>query len=34
MISYKRTFFQWLFTSSFTEEMAFESTIPVLAMHE
>lgn len=34
MMSYKRTFFQWMFTSSFTEEMAFESTIPILAMHE
>ena len=34
MISYKRNFFQWLFTSSFTEEMAFVSTIPILALHE
>jgi nucleotide-binding universal stress UspA family protein len=32
MISYKRTFFKWLFTSSFTEEMAFESSIPILAL--
>lgn len=34
MISYKRTFFKWLFTSSFTEEMAFQSSIPILALHE
>ena len=34
MISYKRTFFKWLFTSSFTEEMSYGSTIPILAMHE
>ena len=34
MISYKRTFFQWLFTSSFTEEMSYGSTIPILALHE
>lgn len=34
MISYKRNFFQWLFTSSFTEKMAFISTIPILALHE
>lgn len=34
MISYKRNFFQWLFTSSFTEKMATSSTIPILALHE
>ncbi len=34
MISYKRNFFQWLFTTSFTEEMAAASTIPILALHE
>lgn len=34
MISYKRTFFNWIFTSSFTEEMTFQSTIPILALHD
>jgi len=34
MISYKRNFFQWLFTTSFTEEMAAASTIPILALHD
>jgi len=34
MISYKRTFFKWLFTSSFTEEMSYGSRIPILALHE
>ena len=34
MISYKRNFFQWLFTSSFTEKMSYGSTIPILALHE
>jgi len=34
MISYKRSFFDWLFISSLTEEIAFQSTIPILALHD
>lgn len=34
MLSYKRNFFEWLFTSSFTEKISFHSTIPILALHE
>lgn len=34
MISYKRNFFKWLLTSSLTEEMAENSDIPILALHE
>ncbi|MFZ4106783.1 universal stress protein [Flavobacterium sp.] len=34
MISYKRSFFNWLFISSLTEEIAFQSTIPILALHD
>jgi nucleotide-binding universal stress UspA family protein len=34
MLTYKRSFFKWLFTSSFTEKMSYQSTIPILALHE
>jgi len=34
LLSYKRNFFQWIFTSSFTEKMALNSTIPIVALHE
>lgn len=34
MLTYKRSFFSWLFTTSFTEKMSYESTIPILALHE
>jgi nucleotide-binding universal stress UspA family protein len=34
LLSYKRNFFQWMFTSSFTEKMALNSTIPIVALHE
>lgn len=34
MLTYKRNFFQWMFTTSFTEKMSYHCTIPILAMHE
>ncbi|MEO0037527.1 MAG: hypothetical protein RIQ59_738 [Bacteroidota bacterium] len=34
LLSYKRNFFQWMFSSSFTEKMALNSTIPIVALHE
>ena len=34
MLTYKRTFFQWMFTTSFTEKMSYHCPIPVLALHE
>jgi nucleotide-binding universal stress UspA family protein len=34
MLTYKRSFFQWLFTSSFTEKMSYHCNIPILAFHE
>jgi nucleotide-binding universal stress UspA family protein len=34
MLTYKRNFFQWLFTTSFTEKMSYHCTIPILALHE
>jgi nucleotide-binding universal stress UspA family protein len=34
MLTYKRNFFQWLFTTSFTEKMSYHSAIPILALHE
>jgi len=34
MLTYKRSFFQWLFTSSFTEKMSYHCSIPILALHE
>lgn len=34
MLTYKRSFFKWLFTSSFTEKMSYHCTIPILALHE
>lgn len=34
MLTYKRNFFQWLFTTSFTEKMSYHCNIPILALHE
>lgn len=34
MLTYKRSFFQWLFTTSFTEKMSYHCNIPILALHE
>jgi nucleotide-binding universal stress UspA family protein len=34
MLTYKRSFFQWMFTTSFTEKMSYHCNIPVLALHE
>ncbi len=34
MLTYKRNFFQWMFTTSFTEKMSYHCNIPILAMHE
>ena len=34
MLTYKRSFFQWMFTTSFTEKMSYHCPIPVLALHE
>lgn len=34
MLTYKRSFFQSLFTASFTEKMSYNSAIPILALHE
>lgn len=34
MLTYKRTFFEWLFGTSFTEKMSNHSNIPILALHE
>lgn len=34
MLTYKRNFFQWIFTTSFTEKMSYHCAIPILAMHE
>lgn len=34
MVSYKRTFFEWLFTSSTAEKISNHSTVPVLVLHE
>jgi nucleotide-binding universal stress UspA family protein len=33
MLTYKRNFFQWMFTTSLTEKMSYHCTIPILAMH-
>jgi nucleotide-binding universal stress UspA family protein len=34
MMTYKRSFFTSLFTTTFTEKMSYHSPIPVLALHE
>lgn len=34
MLTYKRNFFQWMFTTSFTEKMSYHCNIPILALHE
>lgn len=34
MLTYKRSFFESLFSSSFTEKMSYISDIPILALHE
>ena len=34
MLTYKRSFFQWMFTTSFTEKMSYHCNIPILALHE
>lgn len=34
MLTYKRNFFQWLFTTSFTERMSYHCIIPILVLHE
>jgi nucleotide-binding universal stress UspA family protein len=34
MLTYKRNFFQWLFTTSLTEKMSYHCNIPILALHE
>lgn len=33
MLTYKRSFFESLFNSSFTEKMSFNSDVPILALH-
>jgi nucleotide-binding universal stress UspA family protein len=33
MLTYKRSFFESLFTSSFTERMSYNSEVPILALH-
>jgi len=33
MLTYKRNFFESIFTSSFTEKMSFNSDVPILALH-
>lgn len=33
MLTYKRSFFASLFTSSFTEKMSYNSEVPILALH-
>jgi nucleotide-binding universal stress UspA family protein len=33
MLTYKRSFFESLFTSSFTEKMSYNSEVPILALH-
>ncbi|MFY7740028.1 MAG: universal stress protein [Flavobacterium sp.] len=34
MLTYKRSFFESLFSSSFTEKMSYNSEIPILALHQ
>jgi nucleotide-binding universal stress UspA family protein len=34
MLTYKRNFFQWMFSTSFTEKMSYHCPIPILALHE
>lgn len=34
MLTYKRSFFATIFTTTFTEKMSYHSSIPVLALHE
>lgn len=34
MLTYKRNFFQWMFSTSFTEKMSYHCAIPILALHE
>jgi nucleotide-binding universal stress UspA family protein len=34
MLTYKRSFFESLFSSSFTEKISYISDIPILALHE
>jgi nucleotide-binding universal stress UspA family protein len=34
MLTYKRNFFEWMFTTSLTEKMSYHCDIPILAMQE
>ena len=34
MLTYKRNFFEWMFTTSLTEKMSYNCAIPILAMQE
>jgi nucleotide-binding universal stress UspA family protein len=34
MLTYKRNFFEWMFTTSITEKMSYHCAIPILAMQE
>lgn len=34
MLTYKRSFFESLFSSSFTEKMSYSSEVPILALHQ
>ena len=34
MLTYKRNFFEWMLTTSFTEKMSYHCDIPILAMQE